>query len=898
MPLRVARLLGACVLSVLCPLIAAAQTGTIAGTVVDSATRAPLAGAAVLVDGTSLSTATDRAGRFVIVRVPAGTQTLLISYLGHADERSNVSVTAGQTLGLDVQLARTSFAETVVVSADPIGEGQAQALNQQRTGLNITNVISADQIGSFPDPNAAEAASRIPGVSIARDQGEGRYVLIRGTEARLNSMLIDGERIPAPEGESRQVSLDAIPADQLQSIVVSKAVTPDMDADSIGGAVNLITKQAVGRPTALFSLAGGYNALQRSADQKQFNGTIGRRFNQGRLGLLVGASGSSLDRGSENFEAQYANGGLADLQLRDYHITRERYGVNVSGDVRAGSSTLVVKTIFNEFKDYEVNNRIRFRPPNSRIEHVLKNRQQDQHIRSALIGGDHVVAGRTTLDYRFGWAEAVEHQPDRVDTNFRQTGITFSPNVSATSIDPENIQPNPSANNASVARLNSWPTEVFKATDRDLTGSANLQAPLGTRQGLVSVLKVGLKIKDKRKVRDFQIGAATPATPVLFPELQDTSFDNSRFMDFFPAGYPAFPGIDPKASRALFAANAARHVVDRSGDASAYRAKERLYAAYGMVEFFVGDKLMLLPGLRYESTTVDYVGNDVRYNAAGQYQSTQPVTGGDTTGFLLPGVHARYAVDDRTNVRAAYTRTLARPNYYALVPYELVRQDSSTITRGNPALAPTTSDNVDLLAEHYFRSVGVVSGGVFYKRLNDYIFPFRFQQTVFGQLFEVTQPQNGDSASLWGAEVAFQNQLRFLPGPLDGLGVYANYTWTNSSAQFPGRIETATLPGQSSHLGNVAVSYEKSGFSARSSWNFHGKYVDAVGDAALRDVYYDNHVQWDLSVSQQVLRRVRLFADFLNLTNAPLRYFEGVTTRPVQEEYYRWWSTFGVKVNF
>ena len=105
-------------------------------------------------------------------------------------------------------------------------------------------------------------------MSIARDQGEGRYVLIRGTEARLNSMMIDGERIPSPEGDVRNVALDAVPADQLQSIQVSKAVTPDMDADSIGGAVNLITRQAVSRPTALFSVGTGYNALQEAADQR------------------------------------------------------------------------------------------------------------------------------------------------------------------------------------------------------------------------------------------------------------------------------------------------------------------------------------------------------------------------------------------------------------------------------------------------------------------------------------------------------------------------------------------------------------------------------------------------------------------------------------------------------
>jgi len=157
-----------------------------------------------------------------------------------------------------------------------------------------------------------------------------------------------------------------------------------------------------------------------------------------------------------------------------------------------------------------------------------------------------------------------------------------------------------------------------------------------------------------------------------------------------------------------------------------------------------------------------------------------------------------------------------------------------------------------VLFERYFTSVGVVSGGFFFKRLHDYIFPFRLQEQNFGELYEVTQPRNGDAASLWGAEFAFQNQLRFLPKPFDG----------------------------------------------KASWNFHGKYIDEAGSNAAADVYYDNHTQLDANVSQRIFKKAQIFVDVLNLTNAPLRYYLGMTTRPVQEEYYRWWSRFGVRVNW
>lgn len=886
------------------PAIAHAQSaGAVSGRVADAATRAPLAGADVRLDGTAFSTATDRTGGYRLGGVPPGSYSLVVVYLGHAEQRAEVTIAAGQTAAVDVDLARNAFAENVQVTA-PIGEGQAAALNQQRTALNITNVVSADQIGRFPDPNAAEAAQRIPGVSIARDQGEGRYVLIRGTEARLNSMMIDGERIPAPEGDLRQVALDAVPADQLQQIEVSKALTPDMDADAIGGAVNLVTKQAVGRPTMLFSLGGGYNDLQHDWDQRQANATLGRRFNGGRVGLLMGGSASSLNRGSENFEADYAGGALVDMQLRDYIVNRDRYGVNGAADLRLPGGGLSVRGIFNEFKDYEINNRVRFRPPNGRNEFVLKNRNQNQHIRSLQGAGQHTLGASTAFDYRATWAKAREDQPDRLDTIFRQTRVTFAPNVSAAGIDPDNIQPNASSVNPLAATLNAQESEIFTTNDRDVTASFNLRMPLPGSATSARFLKFGGKVRDKRKDREFSAAVGRPVGTVPFAQLQNAGFANSKFLSWLSAspGYASMftTGINPEAARGYFnSLPAANRAVDPEGDAQDYDASETVVSGYLMAELFLNDKLTLLPGVRYERTSLDYTGYDVLFDEDGDYASTQRLSGSDTYGFLLPAFHVKYALDASSNLRAAYTRTLARPNYYDLVPYQLVFTEDSEISRGNSSLVATTSNNLDLMAERYFQSVGVLSAGVFYKNLGDYIYPFRFRETVRGDVFDVTQPQNGDSASLWGVEVAVQNQLRFLPAPLNGLGLYANYTWTDSSAKFPGRSGSdATLPGQSTHVGNVAMSFEKRGFSARASINFHGKYIDAVGETAAEDVYYDDHTQLDVNVSQRLTKNLRLYVDALNLTNAPLRYYYGASNRPIQQEYYRSWVFFGLRANF
>jgi hypothetical protein len=204
----------------------AAQTGGIAGTVADPAGRA-LPGATVGLAGSRIVASTDTGGSFSVSGLAPGTTTLEVSYLGYESRRLDVAVEAGAVPRVAIELEpASSVHETVIVSAEPILEGQAKALNQQRVAANIKSIVAADQIGSFPDTNAAEATQRLPGATLQRDQGEGRYVIIRGTDPRLSSALINGERVPSPEGEVRYVALDVVPADLLEAIEVSNRSRP------------------------------------------------------------------------------------------------------------------------------------------------------------------------------------------------------------------------------------------------------------------------------------------------------------------------------------------------------------------------------------------------------------------------------------------------------------------------------------------------------------------------------------------------------------------------------------------------------------------------------------------------------------------------------------------------
>lgn len=295
------------------------------------------------------------------------------------------------------------------------------------------------------------------------------------------------------------------------------------------------------------------------------------------------------------------------------------------------------------------------------------------------------------------------------------------------------------------------------------------------------------------------------------------------------------------------------------------------------------------------------------FDDEGDYDSTNPIDGDNTFRNWFPSLHAKYRIGDNTNIRAAYSRSLARPNFVDLVPFQLILREDSEIERGNPFLRPTTSDNLDFLVEHYFHNVGVISGGFFFKRLKNYIFPFRFEEDIaFGgnpTTFEVTEPRNGESANLYGFEIAYNQRFTFMPKPFDGLGVYANYTYVNSDAVLPNEDigepgRDSILPGQAKNIANFALFYERFGFSGRGSLHYRDKYLSEVAGSPEFDLFVGDHLQFDFSASQRITKNVRVFAEFININNRPFKSYEGVSNRIRQDERYKWWSTFGVKVDW
>ena len=380
------------------------DNGTVSGRVVDSASRSPLPGANLSLAGTDIGGVSDRDDRFEIRQIPSGSYQLITTYIGTQSDTTAVDVRVDETSRVEIRLTQTALSiEGMLVVGNR--EGQARALNLQQTADNISNIVAAELIGRFPDPNIAEALQRVPCLSVFRDQGEGRYVLIRGSEPRLTAVSIDGVETPAPDGQFRFVALDVIPSDQFAYIEVDKTLTPEMDADGIGGAINLVTRSAVDGGRSEITLGLGRNQLA-SDGIRQGSFSWGDRYGADReFGIRVGGSFHRTDRGTNANEPLYGlvdlgDGPLvvlADLKLRDYRIQRRRMSLTGNFDYQVGQgSSLFFRTIYSRFTDWELRRQLRYRfdkgtPVSTtavvggRVERELKDRYEAQDIYSALV---------------------------------------------------------------------------------------------------------------------------------------------------------------------------------------------------------------------------------------------------------------------------------------------------------------------------------------------------------------------------------------------------------------------------------------------------------------------------------------------------------------------------------
>ncbi|MGO9258442.1 MAG: carboxypeptidase regulatory-like domain-containing protein [Bryobacteraceae bacterium] len=357
---RSIKLLSICLLVVCLAVAAAAQStkGTIAGRVLDSS-GAILQGAQVQLQPRGLALATDAQGEFAITDLLPGSYKVQVSYVGFNSFEADVTVAAGEVKQVEARMQVHSQNEQVIVTAER-PRGEAESINRTRMADNVLQVLPAEVITSLPNANVADALGRMPSVALERIEGEGVYIQVRGTEPRLTNVTIDGLSVPSPEPTVRQIRLDVIPADLVESVEINKTLAPNIDGDGIGGSVNMKTKTAGEFPSITLYGIGGYDKILGGRYNDQFGGTVGHRFGKQRqFGFLFGGSYDFNGRGIDNLQpaidpaSTFSNPIYDDNTIREYRYYRNRWGYAGSTDYKISQfSSIYLRGLYSNLQDY------------------------------------------------------------------------------------------------------------------------------------------------------------------------------------------------------------------------------------------------------------------------------------------------------------------------------------------------------------------------------------------------------------------------------------------------------------------------------------------------------------------------------------------------------------------
>lgn len=909
-----------------------ARQGTIRGRIVDTSKQI-LPGASIYIEKLHTGVTSDVNGYYTFANLTPGTYTVKVSYVGYSPVEMKITIPAGKTLEKDVVLNEGLELQEVVVGG--AFQGQRRAINSQKNNLGITNVVSADQVGKFPDSNIGDALKRINGINVQYDQGEARFGQVRGTSADLSSVTINGNRLPSAEGDTRNVQLDLIPADMVQTIEVNKVVTSDMDGDAIGGSINLVTKSTPYKRMFSATAGTGYNWISQKA-QLNLGFTYGDRFFNDKLGMMAAISYQNAPSGSDDVEFEYdvnkkGEVVMVEAQKRQYYVTRERQSYSLAFDYDINPNhRLTLQGIYNRRHDWENRYRVTYKDldktglddegdmqQSAQIETkggTPDNRNARLELQQTMdfsLSGEHQF-GKLSVNWGASYARASENRPNERYFSLKQDFLGFTvvdagdrfPYVT-TDVNLHNGETDGERGKWKVKELTESNQEIY---EKDLKFKVDFELPL-TNGIYGNSLRFGAKYASKTKDRNTLCYDYADAYKDAF----DKDYMNnltSQIRDGYMPGdqYKAtdFVSKEYLGSLDLSSMEGEQVLEESSGN---YHAHENVTSAFFRFDQNLGKKIKMMAGLRMEATHIKYDGWN--WNVADDKDETETLepTGNHKNSYVnwLPSLLFKYDVNDDLKLRASFTETLSRPKYSALIPCVNINRSDNELVMGNSDLTPTISYNFDLSADYYFKSVGLISAGIFYKKINDFIVDqvigdYTYQNNEYKKF---TQPKNAGDADLLGVELAYQRDFGFIAPALKCIGFYGTYTYTHTQVNnfnFEGREneKDLSLPGSPEHTANASLYFEKKGFNVRFSYNYASSFIDEMGEVAALDRYYDAVSYMDLNASYTFGKKIKttFYADATNLLNQPLRYYQGTKDRTMQAEYYGVKINAGVKVNF
>jgi TonB-dependent receptor len=789
--------------------------------------------------------------------------------------------------------------------------GELEAMNRTINADNIINVLPADVITSLPNANVADALGRLASVTLERDEGEGKYVQVRGTEPRLTNTTVDGVNIASAE-TVRQVKLDIIPADLVESVQINKTLQANMEGDGIGGSVDLRTKSAGDAPTVYLDSTGGYTPIIGGRPVYQFDGTLGKRFLDKKLGILGGGSYDWNGRGINDLEPGPLY--LGGYDERDYQYYRSRVGFAGTVDYRiSDGSSVYLKGLYSLFHnygnrwDYGVGTSFdaNYQPVagSGSMSFGAEIRRPVQDLGSLQLGGHHLV--RSSL---VNWD--VESSVGRTrdngysDASFsNDNAYSFASDVSnplvpkLTPLNGANIY-DPTQYYLSNMRVNNY---YNPEVDLGFGGSVATSYSVG---GHASTIEVGGRFRNAHKFANqgtfYYVPAASAGSSSLLLSNLLNGFSDPNY---YGNSYTFGPAADYGKIQAIPAIQDPKHT-NQTGQNFDFN--EKVSAGYVMDTINFGNT-RVVAGVRFEETNQ----RDAGTVAAGSPNISKNGSYLD----VLPSISVRYGFTPTTGLRLVYGRGVSRPNFSDLVSFATIAPGGvrTTSSIGNPNLKAEHADNVDLLYEQSLHPVGLLQAGVYYKHLADPILPVQTNVGTPGNPNIQTQPQNTGSAYVYGIEVAFQQHFTYLPGLLRGAGLSANYGYAASKAMglAPlGRTDEPALLRQAPHTWNISPTYDRRGLSMRLGLSYNaanifayqyndsnaGKFDPTSGKGGGMtgpngDTYLYSHLQVDLQGSYRLPKGFTAVAYGLNLNNEVFGFYNGSPNNPIQREFYK--PTFG-----
>ena len=885
--------------------------GRVQGRITDASQSVYFGGAKVSVKELNLNTVSNRDGSFSFNKLPAGDYTLVVDYIGAPSVEQKITVVDSQVFTQQIIIGEQQEAiDNIIVYGQ--SAGQAGAINRQKNATNLKSVVSADSIGQFPDQNAAEALQRLPGIFIARDQGEGRFVGIRGIDPNLNNVTVNGLNVPSPEAGVRSVAMDVLPSELIQSLEVSKTVTPDMDASAIGGSIEVKSLSAFDKAGESYSFTaqGSYNELESKTSPK-LSGSYTNVYELDGgldLGVATAISWFKRDFGSRNMETDggwsefdvedAATGdkvslfGAEEIEQRQYQITRERLGAALNLDLHSGATDkYYLRTLYSDFSDDEYRQRNEYKFSDGKLldsnesganfsgaemDRDTKDRYEEQSILSLVLGGENQL-DNWFVEYNVGYSKSEEKEPNRLDVTFAGKDIDMG---YIARVDTPLLSQSTNAHDLSLFEMDKIEAANNLSEDEELSFKLDFSRDF-VWQNNNGEFKFGFKHQNREKRNDVKVA------------IYDGDFLDALGSDF-AAPAPDFdlgsfgPGLDRGAIQAFvrknkeaFAFNSNESQVESDGQS--YVSNEDITAAYAMVSMDI-DKLHVVAGVRYEGTKFETQGNQVDL-VVDKVSDTETVT---TTpwqvskdyDYFLPSLNLRYSISDKLVTRFAYTNTIARPTFsdsaaYQLIETETVEDEGVMVTErkaevGNPALDPYESMNLDASIEYYPGSIGVLSAGIFYKDIDNFIIQQEVQDNGDWDGFdEVVQMVNGGKASLTGIELNWNKTFK------SGFVLGANGTFIDADDKLPNQADT---------VANIIVGFENHAISTRLSASYKSESFQF--DDADMAVYEDSHMQLDFSSKYYLNDNINVYFNATNLTDEPMYLYHGEKRYNYQYESY------------